>query len=141
MSKVRVSATFNVSADELWKLVGNFQGLGNWIPTIKRSESEGGTISSGATRKLALAGGGELIERLEHVSDSERVYRYSIVSGPLPVADYEAEVRVRDRGNGSATVEWSSKFEPKDVQEADAVQAVQDLYNAGFENLRRLYGG
>ena len=39
---------------------------------------------------------------------SERLYRYSITESPLPISDYVAEIRVKDNGDGTSTVEWSS---------------------------------
>ena len=90
---------------------------------------------------LSLVGGGSIVERLEEVSPTERVYRYSIVSGPLPVADYAAEIRVIDNKDGTSTVEWSSQFEPKNVAEPDAIKAIQGVYQAGFDNLRKMFGG
>ncbi len=68
--------------------------------------------------------------------------RYSIVESPLPVGDYLATLRVRDRDDGaSCTVEWSSEFEPVGAPEPDAVKVIEGIYQAGFENLKRIFGG
>jgi len=93
-------------------------------------------------RRLSLAGGGTIVERLMTVDDKERVYSYSIESSPLPVADYTATIRVRDEGDGNrSVVEWSSEFNPAGASEADAVKAIEGVYRAGFESLKKLYGG
>ncbi len=93
-------------------------------------------------RRLYLAGGGALLERLEAVDDNQRVLRYSIVESPLPVGDDLATLRVRDRGDGaSCTVEWSREFEPVGAPESDAVKAIEGIYQAGLENLKRIFGG
>ncbi|RMD62173.1 MAG: SRPBCC family protein [Alphaproteobacteria bacterium] len=63
-----------------------------------------------------------------------------MVSGPLPVADYTATIRVREAPEGGCTVEWSSTFTPAGAPENDAVAAIRGVYEAGFENLRKMFG-
>jgi hypothetical protein len=116
--------------------LGQFNALPDWHPAVQSSELE----DNGRIRRLRLFGGGEIVERLEKIDDSDRVYRYSILSGPLPVANYTATLRVRDDGKGKSTVEWSSEFEPSGASENDAVKAVQEVYEAGFENLKKMFG-
>ncbi len=140
MAKVRMAMDYAVSAEELWKMVGAFGGLSNWHPAIQESKLQGDEGSEGTVRHLALVGGGEVVERLEKISDTERVYRYSILSGPIPVADYEAEIRVTDNGDGTCEVEWSSEFKPKGVPETDAIKSIEGIYQAGLDNLKKLYG-
>lgn len=139
MAKVRMETKLAASPEMLWKTIGGFNALPAWHPAVAKSESTG--ESSGSTRTLSLAGGGSIVERLEEVSSTERRYRYSIVSGPLPVADYAAEIRVVDNKDGTSTVEWSSEFQPKNVAEPDAVKTIQGIYQAGFDNLRKMFGG
>jgi len=139
MAKVRMETKLAASPELLWKTIGGFNALPAWHPGVSKSESTGET--RGSTRTLSLVGGGSIVERLEEVSPTERVYRYSIVSGPLPVADYAAEIRVIDNKDGTSTVEWSSQFEPKNVAEPDAIKAIQGVYQAGFDNLRKMFGG
>ena len=139
MAKVRMETKLAASPELLWNTIGGFNALPGWHPAVSKSESTGET--KGSTRTLSLVGGGSIVERLEEVSPTERVYRYSIVSGPLPVANYAAEIRVIDNKDGTSTVEWSSEFEPKNVAEPDAVKAIQGVYQAGFDNLRKMFGG
>ena len=77
---------------------------------------------------------------LEEVSPTERLYRYSIVESPLPISDYFAEIRVKDNGDGTSTVEWSSDFKVNTSSERDVVKTVQEVYQAGLDNLSKLYG-
>ncbi len=140
MAKVSMSTELAVPVDELWKLIGGFNALPTWHPAVARSETEGKGV--GATRTLTLAGGGTITEKLEKVDDDERVYSYSIVSGPLPVADYVATIRVKPGPDGkNAVVEWSSEFRPKGASEQAAVDAIAGVYQAGLDNLRKMYGG
>ncbi len=140
MAKVEMATELPVPAQRVWDLIGGFHTLADWHPAIEKSEIE--TEGTTTLRRLYLAGGGTLLERLEAVDDAERVLRYSIVESPLPVGDYLATLRVRDRGDGrSCTVEWSSEFEPVGAPEPDAVKVIEGIYQAGFENLKRIFGG
>lgn len=137
MAKVSMESPVNMTADEVWKLLGQFNALPDWHPAVTSSRLEDG----GSLRRLSLLGGGEIVERLEKIEDNDRLYRYSIVSGPLPVANYTATLRVKEDKDGKAVVQWSSEFDPMGASETDATAAVQEIYKAGFDNLRKLFGG
>jgi hypothetical protein len=138
MAKVKVDTKLQVAADALWRSIGSFNALPSWHPAIATSEATG--EGKGSTRTLGLAGGGTVVERLDEADPARRSYRYSILSGPLPVADYVSELQVRDNGDGTSTVEWSSDFQPKGTSEADAVSTMQGVYQAGLDNLRKMFG-
>jgi mxaD protein len=139
MAKVNMESKVNVGADVLWNTIGGFNALPAWHPAVQSSESTGD--NAGSTRTLNLVGGGQIVERLETVSKDEKRYRYSIVSSPLPVLNYEAELQVKDNGDGTSTVAWSSNFQPAGTTENDAVKAIQGVYQAGLDNLRKMFGG
>ena len=138
MTKVNLTQDLPVPAEIVWNTIGGFNALPDWHPVVEKSEQteEGGT----KIRRLTLAGGGEIVEKLEKVDDGERVYTYSIMESPLPVANYTATIRVRAT-NGGCTVEWSSEFEPSGAPESEATAVIRGVYEAGFENLRRMFGG
>jgi len=140
MSKVSTSTKLPVSADMVWNTIGGFSSIAGWHPGIEKSVE---TKEAGKTeRTLSLAGGvGTVIERLETHDDAARSYSYSIVSGPVPVTDYMAEIKVIPDGPMRCTLEWTSDFEAKGIPEPDAVAAIRQLYEAGFENLRKMFGG
>ncbi len=49
---------------------------------------------------------------------------------------------MREKGDGKATVvEWSSEFSPSGASESDASKVIQGIYDAGFQNLKNLFGG
>ena len=137
MAKVSLQSSFAISPDEVWKLIGKFNALPEWHPAIQSSKLEDG----GRLRRLSILGGGEVVERLETIDEKDRLYRYSIVSGPLPVANYTATLRVRDDGKGNALVEWSSEFDPvKGAPEQEAVNVIQNVYQTGLDNLKKMFG-
>ena len=137
MTKVSMNSVFAISPDEIWKLIGKFNALPDWHPAVQSSKLE----DNGRLRRLSLLGGGEIVERLETIDEKDRLYRYSIISGPLPVANYTATLRVRDDGKGQSLVEWSSEFEPASGSpEPDAIRAVQTIYQTGFDSLKKMFG-
>lgn len=140
MTKVSMTTELNVPADEVWKLIGGFNAVPDWHPAVTKSQTEG--EGQGSVRRLSLAGGGTIVERLESVDNDERLYSYSIVDSPLPVSNYKATIRVREKGDGMSTVvEWSSEFSPLGASESDASKVIQGIYDAGFQNLKKLFGG
>ena len=136
MANVIMSSKVNVSPERLWDLIGKFNALPDWHPAVERSDLEEG----GSVRRLHLVGGGEIVERLERSSDDEQTYTYSISSSPLPVANYTATIKVTGEGE-QANVQWSSNFEPAGAPESDAVKVIEGIYQAGFDNLRKMFGG
>ncbi len=140
MAKVSSSTELPVPAKTVWDVIGNFNALPDWHPAVAKSEikkEDGSTL-----RKLSLMGGGTIEEKLEQINDKERLYTYSILSGPVPVSNYTATLRVREGKDGKGcVVEWSSEFDAKGAPEGDAVAAISGIYEAGFENLKRMFGG
>jgi len=135
MAKVNMKTNLNVTADEVWKLIGGFNTLPDWHPAIEKSELE----EEGSMRRLSLVGGGTIMEKLEKLDDNERVYSYSIIDSPLPVSNYIATLRVKEDGEGKTTVEWSSEFEAKGTAENEAMDVIAGIYQAGFDNLKKLF--
>jgi hypothetical protein len=138
MTKVSLSTRLPVLAPTLWNLIGGFNNLAKWHPAVAKSEE---TKEGAATiRRLTLRGGGTIVERLESKDDNRRTYTYSILSGPLPVANYKATLHVEANEDGkSCTVEWASEFEPSGAAESEAAKVIRGIYEAGFENLRKMF--
>jgi len=135
MTQVNMTTDLDVAADEIWNLIGGFNTLPDWHPAIEKSELQ----EEGSMRKLCLAGGGTIIEKLEKLDPNERVYSYTIVDSPLPVANYKSTIKVIDQGEGKATVQWSSEFNAEGTSEQDAIDAIQGIYQAGFDNLKKIF--
>lgn len=139
MAKVSLSTTLPVPARAVWDAIGGFNTLAKWHPAVAKSEE---TKEGAATiRRLTLHGGGSIVERLEGKDDKRRTYSYSIVAGSLPVAACKATLHVEENKDGkSCKVEWSSAFEHSGASEPEAVKVIRGIYEAGFENLRKMFG-
>src|SRR5512144_341135 len=88
MTKVTVATTIKAPADEVWRLVGGWNALPDWHPAVEKSEIEQG----GHLRRLRLADGTEITERLEKLDSGERTYTYSITACALPLTNYRSTI-------------------------------------------------
>lgn len=134
MAKATAFIDLNTEIDQVWQLIGGFDSLPDWLPFIPQSAlSEGGRV-----RTLKSIAGDTIIERLLDFNDAERRYSYTILSGPAPVRDYEATLRVLpgDDGQGSR-VEWFGSFIPESISDAEATALFTTIYEDGLAALKR----
>jgi hypothetical protein len=140
MSTVTMKTTVRAAADKVWKTISDFNGLPKFVAAITNSSTEGSGV--GAVRTLTLAGGGPpVVEKLERWDAKARTLSYSIVKSPLPLENYFSTMEVLDLGKDKCELKWSSTFEPKGASEAEAKKILEGVYSAGFEGLKKLYGG
>ena len=139
MAKVSMTSNYPVSAETIWKMIGQFNSLPEWHPAVAKCDIE--TEGDTTFRRIHLMGGATILEKLERSKEDGQSYTYSIVESPLPVANYTATIRVTESAGGGCTIEWSSEFDPKGAPEPDAVKAIEGIYQAGFDNLRKMFGG
>ena len=143
MARAYASGVVSASADEVWALVRDFDGLPSWHPAIKASEIEEGTNHVvGAVRKLTLDGGAVVRERLVTLDDTDRTYTYEFTDpGPMPVRSYRSTIRVAPvTDTGGAFVEWRCWFDSEAADEAGmSRQFSQGVYTTGIEALQRRF--
>jgi carbon monoxide dehydrogenase subunit G len=97
------------SADDVWKVVGDFAGLAAWMPGIEKC------TLNGDVRTIEMSGL-EIGEKLVARDDAQRMLSYSIVSGPAPVDNHQATITVTPRGAGSH-VTWEVEVAPDGMLE------------------------
>lgn len=138
MSQARATVEIPASADEVWKLLGGFNALPDWLPFITESVAgEGGRL-----RHLTTADGEVIVERLQTFDNAARTYSYSIEQGPFPVTDYLATVRVSEvPGKQASRVEWGGQFVPAGVTEAEAIAIFDAVYQGGLKELSKHFPG
>lgn len=134
MAEVKVEQEIGASAERVWQLMRDFGGLKAWNPAIESVEVEGSGI--GAVRTIKM-GGISIKERLEHLDDAGRTFRYSIIEGPVPARDYLATVTVHEAGPDRARIVWGSRFEPQGAPEADLIGLFEGVYKGGISALRK----
>ena len=125
-----VTMTSSISPEALWKKVGDFCGIASWHPAIEKCVLS----PDGKQRTLSLKGGGTIVEALENWDDAKHSYSYTILSGPLPVANYHSTMTVTADPKGSA-LKWMGTFDAKGVPDADAKKTFDGIYEAGAKVL------
>ena len=125
-----VTMTSSMSADALWKKVGDFCGIASWHPAIEKCVLS----ADGKQRTLSLKGGGTIVEALENWDNANHSYKYTILSGPLPVANYHSTISVTGDAKGSA-LKWTGTYDAKGAPDADAKKAIDGVYEAGAKVL------
>jgi hypothetical protein len=127
-STIKGSST--ASADAVWTKIGDFCGIAKWHPAIEKCVLS----TDGKERTLSLKGGGTIVEKQEKRDDAAHSYTYSIVSGPLPVANYMSTISVASAGTGS-TITWMGKYDAKGASDADAKKTIDGVYQGGIDQL------
>lgn len=132
MATTTASVRVPVPPDRVWRLIGGFGTLPDWLPYIPTSElGEGGRV-----RTLTDVDGGVIVERLEAFDDKARTYSYSILRAPFPVTGYLSTLTVHpEPGTDCARVEWSGSFTPEGIGEAEAVALFHGIYADGLAAL------
>lgn len=128
MAEVHVTKQVAVAPDELWRKIGDFHGIDRWMPNAQPTEA----VNDGKARRFDL-GTTALVEEL--VEEGNAWYTYRITeAGPLPVENYEATLKVSSSGNGSV-VTWDAKFDPRGVDESQAVAIITGIFENGLSGL------
>ena len=125
-----VTMTSSMAPDALWKKIGDFCGIAAWHPAVEKCQLS----ADGKQRTLTLKGGGTIVEALEGLDAANRAYTYTIVSGPLPVANYHSTISVSADPKGSS-LKWVGKYDAKGAPDADAKKVIDGIYESGEKAL------
>jgi len=139
--RVERKIVLNAAPDAVWALTCDFGAWDAWHPAIQSCDLiEGSGNQPGVVRKLGLGGDASLIERLLSHSDAQQSCTYIIVSGVLPVRNYEATFQVSSTADGKAEITWFGTFDADGVSDDDAVKTIAGVYEGGFDALQRHFG-
>jgi hypothetical protein len=146
MPKPYASGVVPASADQVWQVLKQFNGLPDFLPAITHSEIEGGGSGQevGSVRRLTLGETGKISEVLLIMNDDDRSYTYAFTdAGPFPVRSYRATVRVAPiTTTGQAFVEWWAWFDSDAEHEEELMNTYSNgVYALGIEGLVQHFGG
>lgn len=125
MAEGKAEVTIDRTPDEVWAVVGRFEGLDEWMPGIESCEMDGDV------RKLQSQGM-ELHEKLMGRDEDAKTISYSLIKGPIPIEHHLATIAVEPEGEGSKLT-WSYEVRPDAMAAAFApvyegsVQAVKQV--------------
>ena len=106
--------------DDVWSVIGQFNL--QWHPAVARARLIGEGL--GQLRKLETRDGREIVERLAEVDNTNRSYRYTLISG-VPASHYTGVIDVKPKANGSVA-EWRIEFWPTTNPTARSGQSCRD---------------
>jgi mxaD protein len=127
MASATAELTMSATPDAVWAVVRDFHGLGEWMPGIDES------VSEGDDRVLSMMGM-SIRERLVKLDDDGRSISYSIVDG-VPIESHEATITVHDADGGSR-VTWDVSATPDEM-----AGMMQGIYQQSLEALKTEVGG
>ena len=136
MVKAIVTHEFDVSATQLWDLIGDFGDMTKWTGTPPETcvqEGEG----IGSLRTLNFQEGRTIVDRLD--AQTENSYSYSVVSiesCPLPYKSYQATMSVEPVDESSSKLSWSGEFEPDGISDEESVEYAKNMYNVGIDRMK-----
>lgn len=152
--KVEKEIVIKAEPAKVWALVKDFGNMQKWHPLVVADKLETKKDESGETatfRTLSLKGGGTIYEQLRSADDSTMKLKYEIVESKLPLTDYNSFIAVKaGPGAGETTVTWVGRFYrlyklnppiPAGQDDATAVKAITDIYDAGLPALKRVAEG
>ena len=135
MTQVSRSIELQVSAEQVWDVIGGFQSLADWHPVPQQSIRE--DVDGVEHRRLELGGDAPAIVE-KHLGSDAMSYGYEITDpGPLPVSGYRSILSVSPTSAGCC-VSWVSTFTPVG-DEAGAAAAVAGVYDAGLGALQERF--
>jgi carbon monoxide dehydrogenase subunit G len=123
MAEGTAETTIAATPDEVWKLVGDFGGLAEWMPGMESCTLEGDV-------RTIKTMGIEIKEQLKSSDDAARTISYSIVDSPMPLQSHVATITVTPEGDGSH-VTWVVDVTPDEL-----MGAFQPIYQQSLDALK-----
>jgi Polyketide cyclase / dehydrase and lipid transport len=143
MIKVYTSTVINGSADAVWAIVRDFNGLPKWTPFVAESRIEGGLPPDkvGCVRNFRLKDGGMIREQLLTLSDYDYQCTYSIIESPMGVENYVATLKLTPITDGNTTfAEWWAEFDPPAGKEKELAESIgQGVFQTAFNSLKLMF--
>ncbi|MDP1766836.1 MAG: SRPBCC family protein [Methylotenera sp.] len=150
-SPQKVEKTITIKADpaKVWAIVKDFGGIHNWHPGVASTKVE--KKGDETFRTLTFKDGGNVYEKLRSIDDASMKIKYEIISGTLPLTDYNASMTV-EKGDkpGESKVVWVGRFYrlyklnppiPAGQDDETAVNAITGIFDSGLANLQKVAEG
>ena len=141
--KIKESITINAKPEEVWNVIKDFEKINIWHPSISKVESDG----KNRTIYYSPRNNTPIKQKLENYNVEKMMYKTSITEVDIkffPVSTYTANISVKGNDDGTSTVLWKAAFyraflnndPPPELNEAAAIKAVTEFFQAGLNNLK-----
>jgi hypothetical protein len=128
------SVDLSASPDKVWALIGDFGAA--WQPLIANIKTVGTGV--GQIRTIETIDGKRIIERLEAIDNSQKSYRYSMISG-IQATDYTGTLSVSPKGSGSS-VQWQVQYWADGQPDILVKTVINTLLRTSLESLKKPFG-
>ena len=135
MTKVNVTKTINVTANDAWNKLSSFRGVEDFSP-IEKSVVEG--EGEGATRTCTMPDGAEINEVLSFVDNDNMYFEYKIITGPFPFTNYLSKVKVKSIDDNNCEISWGCTFDADAAVEQDMINLLEGFYNTMIDGVGNL---
>ena len=133
------SVVIACSADELWAVVGRFEGFDAFIPALARISMTGSGV--GSLRKKWFHDGNIVVEQLNSHDARTMHMTWTTIYNTLGVARLWAAMSVESLGENLAQATWTIIAEPLDAGDKEGFeQFIQGFADSALDNVRRLLG-
>ena len=141
MPNVVTSHIFLNHIDKVWDILRSFNGHEHWHPNVANSQIEKGepVDKIGCIRNFRLKSGEQIKEQLLTLSDSETMFRYSIIEAPFPLFNYIAELRlIPVTGANHCFIQWKARFQTPSERNEELTELVKNqVQRAGIQALEK----
>src|SRR5689334_4218953 len=141
LQKVVRSTVIDAPLERVWQVIRDFNSHDQWHDIVETSRIERGAKSDqvGCVRSFTLKSGERIREQLLTLDEREHRSTYTIVDATVPLQRYVATITLKPVTDGGRTFwHWESTFATPPGRERELREMVaHDVYEAGFENLRR----
>ena len=145
MPRPYASGVITAPVEEVWALIRDFNGMTSWHSGIEKSSLDSGASGTevGAVRRLKLGGGGEVVERLVTLDDTDHSFTYQIVESPFAVRRYISTVRLAPvTDSGHTFAEWWSEYDAEAADEEGLTKTFAGaVYAGGIKALQERFKG
>lgn len=114
MASVKHIAIIDADPQSIWHVLRQFNSIAEWHSGVAHCTVEDGKSADtgGSIRKLILADGGVVRQRLLSIDNDLMEFSYGHEDSELCITDFLASIKVRPEGDGlRSTVTWQAHFD------------------------------
>lgn len=140
MAKIYFSRIIPADIETVWAVLGDFHGIADWVNIIASNTPEDGSGRGtvGSVRRLTMADGRKVGERLVAYDGVERRYSYEFTEDtkPFPTRRFIATVHILPVTTENTTfLEWYSEFDADHEVEIQLQAGITGRYQAFTDDL------
>lgn len=135
LTKQPITKKLNVPAEAVWDAIRKIGRLDVWFPIIETCKVEGD--GPGATRHMAIAGGGDIRDTIEEIDDANMRLVYLRPLSPFPVTYYKGTVEVFKSYDGLGIVVWTIDFESLPENASSVADIVRGAISDGIDGMEK----